>query len=70
MERVETKEPALKGEILTRGEYKCKALENQDVDCSWIKQLNIIDLSNLLTFTAWKNTNCISYALEITESEE
>jgi len=62
--------PVFKDKWLKRSKYKCKALEKENVGCSWIQQLNMIDLSMAMSFTALKNTDCIAYALEMTEEKE
>ncbi len=70
IEKIELDKPVFKDEEIKRSEYKCKALEKENVDCSWIKQLSMIDLSMAMSFTALKNTDCIAYALEMTEEKE
>lgn len=70
IEGTERDKPVFKDEEIKPIKYKCKALENEEVSCSWIKKLNLTELSNAMSFTALKNTDCIAYALKMTEGEE
>jgi len=67
IERIETHKPVYKRKEFRRGEYKCTALKELDIDCSWTKYLNMTDLSLAMSFTTLVKTDCISYALKMTK---
>lgn len=70
IKKLELDKPVFKDKEIKRSKYRCTALEKESVDCSWIQQLNMIDLSMAMSFTALKNTDCIAYALKMTVDEE
>jgi len=70
IERIETHKSVHKQKEFRRGEYRCKALRDLDIECSWIKYLSMTDLSTLFAFTALKNTDCIAYALKMTKDKQ
>lgn len=64
-----TDTPIHKDKWIKRYEYKCKALKDLDIECSWIKHLSMSNLSMGMAFTALKNTDCIAYALKMTKDK-
>jgi len=70
IEKSKLGKPVFKDKWLKRNKYKCKALEKENVSCSWKQQLNMTDLSMAMSFTALKNTDAIAYALKMTKDSE
>jgi hypothetical protein len=70
IEKEETEKPVFKDKEIKRNEYKCNALKNLDVGCSWIEHLNMSNLGMAMAFTSLKNTHCIAYSLKMTEDKD